>query len=56
MIRRIMEEIKQEDEQEVPSRGRPTTKEADVRKIKINKAPIDQRPDLKLKNKVNDYN
>lgn len=38
--RRILEEIKLEDESEAPSRTR-TLKELDLRKIKINKTPID---------------
>ena len=53
MIRRIMEEIRQEDAAEVPS-VKPTKgvlKEQDLRKVKINKSPINQVPDPKLKNK-----
>jgi hypothetical protein len=48
--RRILEMIRAEDEKDNP----PTRsiKEMDLRKIKINKAPIEQKPDHRLKNKV----
>ena len=50
MLRRIMDEIRLEDEAEVPSVKRGTQKEVDLRKVKINKAPLSQTPDPKLKN------
>ena len=50
MIRRIMEEIRQEDEAEIPRQQRGHQKEADLRKVKINKTPNNIDPDPKLKN------
>jgi uncharacterized protein YneR len=50
MLRRIMDEIRLEDEAEVPSVKRGTQKEVDLCKVKINKAPVSQAPDPKLKN------
>lgn len=51
--RRILEEIRLEDstDSEKPSLS---TIESDLRKIKINKVPIEQKPDFKLKNMVGD--
>jgi hypothetical protein len=52
MIRRIMEEIRLEDEAEIPTAKpqRGAQKEIDLRKVKINKSPVYQAPDPKLKN------
>ena len=41
--------IRSEDEKDHPTKS---IKELDLRKVKINKAPIEQQPDHKLKNKV----
>lgn len=49
--KRILEEIRLEDESDpVKPIGAKMQDKQDLRKVKINKAPIEQRPDPKLKN------
>jgi hypothetical protein len=52
--RRILEELRREDEAEETSKGARGKKDdgVDLRKIKINKQPMECRPDPKLKNMV----